>query len=92
MVGMQNRQEIPQRFPPPLGRVKTVNGVNYPVTEDRVFIPECGQLARLRGVLVVCVRPKGHPVAINYGHSNGYVEWCFEAAEPIEQPLSGDNR
>jgi hypothetical protein len=82
--------EIPKRFPPPLGRVTMGrDGIVRPVIEDRVFIPECGQITRLRGVgLVVCVRRKGHPVAINYGHSNGYVEWCFDADEGSE----GDNR
>lgn len=76
-------QEIPQRFPPPLGRVtRGKDGLIYPVVEDRIFIPECGQIVRLRGVgLVVCIRPKGHPVFINYGHSNGYVEWCFDEEE-----------
>lgn len=71
----------PQRFPSPLGRTTIdAQGVRHPVMEEP-FI-ECGQLATLRGVgLVVCVRRKGHPVAINYGHTNGYEEWCFNEAE-----------
>jgi hypothetical protein len=71
--------EFPKRFPPPLGRVTVgADGFIYPVTEEP-FI-ECGQRVTLRGVgLVECIRRKGHPVAINYGHSNGYEEWCFDA-------------
>ena len=77
-------REIPKRFPPsPDMRVRRgKDGLIYPVERTEPFIPECGQLARLRGEgLVVCIRRKGHPVAINYGHSNGYVEWCFDEEE-----------
>ena len=80
--------EHAQRFPPPRGRVKIVNGERTPVME-KPFI-ECGQRARLGGVLVVCVRDKGHPVAIDggnlklsYGHSNGYQQWFFDEPETL---------
>lgn len=74
-------QVIPQRFPPPLGRVTVgKDGLIYPVMEAP-FI-ECGQRVTLRGVgLVECIRRMGHPVAIHYGHSNGYEEWCFDEEE-----------
>jgi hypothetical protein len=70
--------EIPVRFPPPLSR-STVNrqGIREPVMENPVI--ECGMEARLGGQLVVCIRRAGHPVRINYGHSNGYTEWAFDA-------------
>ena len=61
--------EIPVRFAPPLS------------DSDRFTKPfmECGAKVRLAGKLVACVRSKGHPVRINFGHSNGYDEWCFDA-------------
>jgi hypothetical protein len=70
--------EIPKRSPPPLGRFTTdSNGVRHPVMEEP-FI-ECGQRVRLRGIgLVECIRRKGHPATINYCHSNGYEQWCFD--------------
>jgi len=75
--------EHAQRFPPPLGRVKRINGVRTPVIEAPVM--ECGNSVHLRGIgLVVCIRKVGHPVAINFGHSNGYEEWCFEEADTPE--------
>lgn len=64
-------QEIPVRVPPPL---VIAEGTRKPFFE-------CGQRVRLRGKLVECIRRKNHPVAINYGHSNGYDEWCFESTE-----------
>ena len=74
--------EIPVRTPPPLIRSKVVNGKRVPIMEP-TFV-ECGQQVRLSGNLVVCIRRKGHPVAINYGHTNGYDEWCFD--ETGEKP------
>lgn len=71
--------DIPARFPPPLMRSKVVAGERVPIVE-RPFV-ECGQEVRLRGKLVVCIRRAGHPVFINYGHTNGYDEWCFDALE-----------
>jgi hypothetical protein len=73
---MSDPQQIPVRLPPPLGRSKVVNGVRVPIMEQPVI--ECGQEVRLAGKLVVCIRRFGHPVAINYGHTNGYDEWCFD--------------
>lgn len=70
--------EHPVRFPPPLSRSKLVDGIRVPVME-RPFI-ECGEKVQLGGVWVVCIRRKGHPMFINYAHSNGYSEWCFDAA------------
>lgn len=64
------------RTPPPLARTRTENGKRIPVLETPVI--ECGKLASLRGVLVICIRRHGHPVAINFGHHNGYDEWCFD--------------
>ncbi|MFF2054125.1 hypothetical protein ACFVU2_21140 [Leifsonia sp. NPDC058194] len=79
--------DIPKRFPPPLARHTTdSNGLNRPVMEPP-FV-ECGQTVTLRGVgLVTCIRRKGHPVAMNYGHSNGYEEWLFDSADT---PTGGD--
>lgn len=68
-------QRIPVRFPPELMRSEVVNGVRVPVLEAPVA--ECGKLATLRGKPVICIRRAGHPVRINYGHTNGYDEWCF---------------
>lgn len=78
-------KEIPVRYPPPLSR-STIgpNGQRIPVMESP-FV-ECGQLARLGGVLVVCIRQAGHPVRINYGHSNGYTEWTFDSQEEPDTP------
>ena len=68
--------EYPVRFPPPLARSEVdAQGRRIPVMQ-KPFV-ECGEQVRLRGVLVVCIRRSGHPVRINYGHSNGYDEWCF---------------
>jgi hypothetical protein len=70
--------EQPQRFPPPHPKTtRNADGTVSPVMEPVVI--ECGQRARLGGVLVECIRRVGHPVRINYGHSNGYTEWAFDA-------------
>jgi hypothetical protein len=69
--------DIPQRFPPPLSESERgPNGERRPVIQPP-FI-ECGQTTRLGGVLVTCIRRQGHPVRINYGHTNGYTEWTFD--------------
>lgn len=69
--------EIPVRFPPPLTHpVRGTDGLLHPVMEAPVI--DCGMVTRLGGQLVVCIRRKGHPVFINYAHSNGYSEWCFD--------------
>lgn len=60
--------ETPIRIPPALGR---------PGVLEKPII-ECGQQVRLRGKLVICIREINHPVRINYGHSNGIDEWCFD--------------
>lgn len=87
---MTDRTEIPQRTPPPLSRSRIVDGKRVPVLETPVT--ECGKLARLRGVLVVCIRRAGHPVSINYGHHNGYDEWCFDTdGEGNELPATRPN-
>lgn len=69
--------EIPARFPPPLSRSTVgADGMRVPVMEKPVV--ECGMVTRLGGELVVCIRRAGHPVFINYAHSNGYKEWAFD--------------
>lgn len=70
--------EIPWRFPPPLleTRRNPATGLVEPVMRP-VFV-ECGKRVHIRGRLVQCIRRAGHPVRINYAHSNGYVEWAFE--------------
>lgn len=69
----------PWRYPPPLGRtVRKADGSLSPVME-RPFV-ECGQVVTLRNHgEVICIRESGHPAFIDWGHTNGYVEWCFGA-------------
>lgn len=70
--------EHPARFPPPLSRSKVVDGKRVPIMEAPTV--ECGQKVELRGIgWVVCIREAGHPVYIDWGHNNGYVEWAFDA-------------
>jgi len=77
MMVLMASEEHPYRFPPPLGRSKQdAEGNIVPVMEPP-FI-ECGHRATLSGTPVECIRRKGHPVRINYGHSNGYLEWAFD--------------
>ena len=72
------RAALPNRTPPPLGRTMTNSqGERVPVMEPPFM--ECGQVARLGGVLVVCIRRTKHPVNLRYGHTNGYEEWCFDS-------------
>lgn len=73
--------ETPWRFPPPLleARLNPETGLRGPVLRP-VFV-ECGKRVRIQGRLVQCIRRAGHPVRINYGHSNGFVEWAFEEKE-----------
>lgn len=61
--------------------------VVYPTSamdRDRKPLIVCGKRVRLRGKLVECIRRAGHPVTMNYGHSNGIDEWAFEE-EPGEE-------
>lgn len=77
--------EIPVRFPPPLARSRVnADGVREPVMEPPVV--ECGMVTRLGGKLVECIRRAGHPVLINYAHSNGYEEWAFDEPRLHRQP------
>lgn len=71
-------KEHPIRFPPPLARTQIgSDGKRHQVIEEPFM--ECGQQTTLRGIGdVVCVRRLGHPVRINYGHTNGYAEWSFD--------------
>jgi hypothetical protein len=71
MTEPERATEHAQRFPPPL------NSSKEPQEYQPVFM-ECGVQVRLRGLHVECTRRKGHPVDLRYGHSNGYVQWCFE--------------
>ena len=76
------KTENPNRTPPPLARTMTnAKGERIPVMETP-FI-ECGQVARLGGVLVVCVRRTAHPLNLRYGHTNGHEEWCFDTEPPV---------
>ena len=82
--------EIPNRTPPPLARtVMNANGDRIPVMEPP-FV-ECGQVARIGGVPVVCIRRAKHPVDLRYGHTNGYKEWCFDT-EPHINAMEVDTK
>ncbi len=47
-----------------------------PVMRPPVVV--CAQRVAIAGRFVECVRRAGHPVAINYAHTDGVVEWCFD--------------
>ena len=77
MSETSDRAALPNRTPPPLGSTTTnAKGERVPVMETPFM--ECGQVARLGGVPVVCIRRIKHPVNLRYGHTNGYKEWCFD--------------
>jgi len=83
--------EFAQRFPPPLSR-STVNekGERVPMIEPS-FV-ECGHRVHIKGVLVECIRRKGHPVALNFAHTNGYVEWVFDEPASMHSETEGENK
>jgi hypothetical protein len=71
-----SNEEHPTRFPPPLSQSKMVDGFRGP--DISAPFMECGQKVQLRADWVVCIRQMGHPVRMDFGHSNGYAEWAFD--------------
>lgn len=69
--------EIPVRYPPSL--VASSDSMEPPVVE-------CGMVTRLGGELVQCIRRAGHPVRLDFAHTNGYKKWAFDEPSLHRQP------